>query len=102
MNIILVSDRLAKPRSVTLGGWQVLALVLVLSGMVWAAALSLQYALAGFPAVSVPRGLSYDGVPSGLTMISPYLTDVWLLGYAYAFEQAGAWRVPPQIGEPAA
>jgi amidase len=63
---------------------------------------SLQYALAGFPAVSVPRGLSYDGVPSGLTMISPYLTDVWLLGYAYAFEQAGAWRVPPQIGEPAA
>jgi amidase len=63
---------------------------------------SLQYALAGFPAVSVPRGLSYDGVPSGLTMISPYLTDVWLLGYAYAFEQSGAWRVPPQLETPAA
>src|SRR5574340_1055149 len=57
VNIILVSDRLAKPRSVTLGSWQVLALVLVLSGMVWAAALSLQYALVRF----APEELS-DGV----------------------------------------
>lgn len=61
---------------------------------------SLQYALAGFPAVSAPRGLSIDGVPSGLTMIGPYLSDVQLLGYAYAFEQSGAWRAPPQFEMP--
>jgi len=64
VNIILVSDRLAKPRSITLGGWQVLALVLVLSGMVWAAALSLQYALVRF----APEELS-DGVRTLLSKI---------------------------------
>ena len=57
MNVILVSDRLAKSRSVTLGGWQVLSLMLLLTGMVWIAAFVLQYALVRF----APEGLS-DGV----------------------------------------
>ncbi len=64
MNIILVSNRLAKTRSVTLGGWQVLFLVLLLSWMVWAAALALQYALVRF----APEGLN-DGVRTLLSRI---------------------------------
>jgi amidase len=56
---------------------------------------ALEYALAGSPAISIPRGVTYDGVPSGLTLVGPYLADLELLGYAYAFEQTGDWRVPP-------
>lgn len=64
MNVILVSNRLAKTRSITLGGWQVLFLVLLMSGMVWAAAFTLQYALVRF----APEGLS-DGVRTLLSKI---------------------------------
>lgn len=64
MNVILVSNRLAKTRSITLGGWQVLFLVLLMSGMVWAAAFTLQYALVRF----APEGLN-DGVRTLLSKI---------------------------------
>jgi len=57
MNVILVSNRLAKTRSITLGGWQISLLLLLLSGLVWVAAFMLQYALVRF----APEGLS-DGV----------------------------------------
>ncbi len=64
MNVIIVSNRLANSRSITLGGWQVLFLVLLLSGMVWVAALALQYALVRF----APEGLN-DGVRTLLSKI---------------------------------
>ncbi|HEU0282606.1 MAG TPA: M23 family metallopeptidase [Gallionella sp.] len=64
MNVIIVSNRLANTRSVTLGGWQVLFLVLLLSGLVWVAALTLQYALVRF----APEGLN-DGVRTLLSKI---------------------------------
>ena len=64
MNIILVSDRLAKSRSITLGGWQLLLLLLLLSVMVWIAAVTLQFALVRF----APEGLS-DGVRTLLSKI---------------------------------
>jgi len=64
MNVILVSNRLAKTRIISLGGWQVLFLLLLLSGMVWAAALTLQYTLVRF----APEGLS-DGVRTLLSKI---------------------------------
>jgi murein DD-endopeptidase MepM/ murein hydrolase activator NlpD len=64
MNVILVSNRLAKTRSITLGGWQVLLLVLSLSGAVWIAALTLQYALVRF----APEGLN-DGLRTLLSRI---------------------------------
>ena len=41
----------------------------------------------------------------GFRVLGPWVdgsTFVWLLGYAYAFEQSGAWRVPPQLETPAA
>ncbi len=53
MNVILVSNRLAKTRSITLGGWQILFLALLLFGSMLAAAFTLQYALLRF----APEGL---------------------------------------------
>ena len=64
MNIILVSNRLAKTRSITLGGWQLLFMLLLLSGSVWIAAFALQYTLARF----APEGLNY-GVRALLSKI---------------------------------
>jgi len=64
MNIILVSNRLAKTRSITLGAWQLLFMLLLLSGMVWAATLALQYTLVRF----APEGMS-DGVRTLLSKI---------------------------------
>ena len=64
MNVILVSNRLAKTRSITLGGWQVLFLLILLSWLVWVAAFTLQYALVRF----APEGLS-DGVRTLLSKI---------------------------------
>jgi amidase len=56
---------------------------------------ALQYALAGNPAITIPRGLTGSGVPSGLTLIAPYLMDRDLIGYAFALEQRLEGRVPP-------
>ena len=64
MNIILVSNRLAKTRSITLGGWQLLSMLLLLSGSVWIAAFALQYTLVRF----APEGLN-DGVRALLSKI---------------------------------
>ena len=54
MNIILVSNRLAKTRSISLHGWQVAILLMLLSGLMLGAAMTLQYALVRF----APEGLS--------------------------------------------
>src|SRR3989339_2157866 len=64
MNVILVSNRLAKTRSITLGGWQISLLLLLLSGLVWVAAFMLQYTLVRF----APEGLS-DGVRTLLSKV---------------------------------
>ncbi|HZW25039.1 MAG TPA: M23 family metallopeptidase [Gallionella sp.] len=64
MNIILVSNRLAKSRSITLGGWQIALLALSLFVMVWVATFALQYTLARF----APEGLN-DGVRALLAKI---------------------------------
>ncbi|MBI3479514.1 MAG: M23 family metallopeptidase [Nitrosomonadales bacterium] len=54
MNIILVSNRLAKTRSFTLSGLQIVLLLMMLSGLMLGAALAMQYALVRF----APEGLS--------------------------------------------
>jgi murein DD-endopeptidase MepM/ murein hydrolase activator NlpD len=56
MNIILISNRLAKTRTVTLNGWQIMLLLMMLSGVMLGAALTLQYTLVRF----APAGLSDD------------------------------------------
>lgn len=44
--------------------------------------------LAGIPAMSVPCGLSSDGLPIGLQLMGPHFAEGPLLKAAYAFEQA--------------
>ncbi len=57
---------------------------------------SFQYGLAGYPAITVPRGLIGDW-RGGLTFIGTSNTDAQLIGYAYAFEQTGPYRVVPNL-----
>lgn len=54
MNIILVSNRLAKSRNISLGGWQITFLLMLLSTLMLGAAFTLQYTLVRF----APEGLS--------------------------------------------
>ena len=55
------------------------------------------YAVAGYPAITVPDGPLSDF--SGLTLIGPYLSDDELIGYAFAFEQATKVRTSPPQGD---
>ena len=57
---------------------------------------SLPYGLAGYPAITVPRGLIGDW-RGGVTFIGTSCTDAQLIGYAYAFEQTGPQRVVPNL-----
>ena len=56
MNIILVSGRLAKTRRITLDGWQIALLALLLSVLMLGAAFALQYAVVRY----APEGLSEE------------------------------------------
>jgi amidase len=50
----------------------------------------------GIPTVTVPMGNLADiGMPIGLTFAARPYEDATLLRFAYAFEQAGAWRETP-------
>jgi len=53
VNIILVSNKLAKTRSISLKGWQILLAMLLLSVVMMIAALAMQYALVRFAPESV-------------------------------------------------
>jgi Asp-tRNA(Asn)/Glu-tRNA(Gln) amidotransferase A subunit family amidase len=55
------------------------------------------YAVAGYPAITVPDGPLSDF--SGLTLIGPYLSDGELIGCAFAFEQATKVRTSPPVGD---
>ena len=57
--------------------------------------LSGAYAVAGYPALTVPAGIAADGTPRGLTFQGGYLEDGEVIGYAFAFEQATMLRVLP-------
>ena len=52
------------------------------------------FAVAGYPHVTVPMGLT-NGLPVGLSMGAPAWHDAKLLGMAYAYEQASQMRRPP-------
>lgn len=53
--------------------------------------------MAGIPALSVPCGISKEGLPIGLQMMAPQWQEAKLLSAAYAFEQATEWHTkkPP-------
>ena len=44
--------------------------------------------LAGIPAISVPAGFDADGMPIGLQIMTPQLTEAKLFNLAYKFEQS--------------
>ena len=47
--------------------------------------------IAGLPAMSVPCGFA-DGLPVGMQLIGPPMSEARLLGLAYAYEQATEWH----------
>ena len=47
--------------------------------------------IAGLPALSVPCGFA-EGLPVGMQLIGPHLSETRLLRIAYAYEQATEWR----------
>ncbi len=57
-------------------------------------------AQSGLPAISIPAGFTSDGLPTGLELMGRPFSDARLVGFAFAFEQAGARRRAP-AGAPA-
>ena len=61
-------------------------------------------AVAGYPNISIPTGISSEGRPGGLWMYGGFLAEPTLLGFAYDLEQemqarrspAFAGQVPPE------
>jgi amidase len=53
-------------------------------------------AVAGYPHITVPMGFVF-GLPVGLSFVGPPCTEVRLLRFAYAFEQATKHRRPPRF-----
>ena len=52
--------------------------------------------LAGLPAISVPAGLSSEGLPLGLQLIGKTFDEETLLRTAYALEQAAEFKAEPK------
>ena len=52
----------------------------------------------GYPAISVPAGMSADGLPIGLQIVARPWAEMDLLAIAHAFEQATKVRRPPNLG----
>ena len=54
------------------------------------------YAVAGYPAITVPAGRLEDGTTIASTFTGRYLEDGQIIGFAFAYEQASKLReVPP-------
>ena len=53
------------------------------------------YAVAGYPAITVPAGLDASGTPFGLTFTGRLYEEAQIIGYGYAFEQASRLRQVP-------
>jgi amidase len=60
---------------------------------------TLEYGLAGYPAITVPRGGYDDWSPTSITLVGPSCSDAALIGYAYAYEQQGPHRLVPTLVE---
>jgi aspartyl-tRNA(Asn)/glutamyl-tRNA(Gln) amidotransferase subunit A len=58
--------------------------------------------LSGHPALSIPAGLSSDGLPVGLQLVGPRLSESRLLAAAHAMERAHPWpKLAPAYAAPA-
>jgi amidase len=59
-------------------------------------------ATTGFPAISMPAGVTSDGLPVGMDLLGRPWTEPTLLKIAYAYERASAPRQPPRTTPPLA
>ncbi|HEY0262177.1 MAG TPA: amidase family protein, partial [Chitinophagales bacterium] len=48
--------------------------------------------ISGAPAISLPMGISSDGLPIGVHFSAPFGQDKLLLEFAYELEQAQPWK----------
>jgi len=53
--------------------------------------------LAGVPGISVPCGLSADGLPIGLQLLGPYWSEARLLHLAHAYQKAQPLNARPKV-----
>jgi aspartyl-tRNA(Asn)/glutamyl-tRNA(Gln) amidotransferase subunit A len=53
--------------------------------------------LAGVPGISVPCGLSSDGLPIGLQLLGPYWSEARLLRLAHAYQKAHPLNARPKV-----
>jgi aspartyl-tRNA(Asn)/glutamyl-tRNA(Gln) amidotransferase subunit A len=53
--------------------------------------------LAGVPGISVPCGLSKDGLPIGLQLLGPYWSEASLLNLAHAYQQKNPLNARPAV-----
>src|SRR5438067_4056109 len=53
--------------------------------------------LAGVPGISVPCGLSSEGLPIGMQLLAPYWSEATLLRLAYAYQQKNPLSARPRI-----
>jgi len=59
-------------------------------------------AVTGLPAISMPAGFTPDSLPVGLELLGRQLSDMSLVSFAYAWEQAVHPRRPPRLTPPLA
>jgi aspartyl-tRNA(Asn)/glutamyl-tRNA(Gln) amidotransferase subunit A len=53
--------------------------------------------LAGIPGISIPCGLSGEGLPIGFQLVGPYWSESNLLRLAHAYEQAQPFTARPRV-----
>lgn len=51
--------------------------------------------LTGHPAISIPVGLTPDGLPTGMQAVAPWFGEQRLVDLAAALEQLQPWQMPP-------
>ena len=53
--------------------------------------------LAGVPGISVPCGLSSEGLPIGLQLLGPYWSEAKLLRLTQAYQKAQPFTAKPKV-----
>ena len=53
--------------------------------------------LAGVPGISVPCGLSSEGLPIGMQLLGPYWSEGTLLRFTHAYQQAHPFNARPSV-----
>ena len=59
--------------------------------------LTLSCNLAGLPGMSVPCGFTGAGLPVGLQLLAKHFNEEALFTTGYSYEQAGGWKLKPEI-----